>query len=317
MGSVAELGVRNIRGMFYEALSSAKGIAWVEAISNLFTSDQESETYKWLTQAPMMREWVSGRQKKQFTTQGITIENLEFEATVGIRGKDLRRDKTDQIMIRLQDLVKRSYTHWAKLLTALIVNGTSLRAYDGQYFYSASHEEGSSGVMSNLLTVSDYAELGTPSTASNPTVDQMADIVIKVIQHMYSFKDDQGEPRNEDAMDFRIMVPTNLYGVTAAACKSLMLSSASGSRDNPVLAQEFSVKPVQNARLSSTTEIYAFRTDAAAKALIRQSETEVNPEILGPGSDHWFKEKEMLVGIDATRNVGLGMWWQSVKATIS
>jgi phage major head subunit gpT-like protein len=38
-----------------------------------------------------MRNWVGGRQAKGFTTNGLTIENKHFEATLEIPLVDLRR----------------------------------------------------------------------------------------------------------------------------------------------------------------------------------------------------------------------------------
>lgn len=315
-GSVAEIGERQIRGMFFERLAAAKNIAWVEKIANMFTSDQESETYKWLTQAPVMREWIGGRQAKGFTTNGITIENLEFEATIGIKDKDLRRAKSDQIRMRIGDLPKRSITHWASLLTTLISNGETLTSYDGQAYFSATHVEGSSGTYSNLLTASDYSELNV-GTPTNPTANEMADALMKVVQHFYTYKDDQAEPRNEDALEFVVMVPVPLFGATSTAVKSKMLTGAAGSRDNPLKDQEFTLTVVPNARLTWTDKFAVFRADNEAKPLIRQSEVDVQPAILGPGSDHFFKHKEWLVSIEASRNVALGMHWQAIKATLS
>lgn len=316
-GSIAEIGERQIRGMFYERLELTKKLAWIEKVANMFTSDQESETYKWLTQSPVMREWVSGRQAKGFTTNGITIENLEFEATIGIKDKDLRRAKSDQIRMRIGELPKRSTTHWASLLTTLIMNGTSLLSYDGVAYFAANHVEGNSGTFSNLLTVSDYAELGAVAVATNPTANEAADCLMKVVQHFYSYKDDQGEPRNEDALEFICMVPVNLFGAFSTAVKSKMLTGASGSRDNPLMDQEFKISVVPNARLTWTTDFVVFRADAEAKPLIRQSEYDVQPAILGPGSDHFFHNKEWLISIEASRNVALGMHWQAIKATMS
>lgn len=316
-GTVADLGERQIRGMFFEALGGSRSLNWVNQISNDFQSDQAIETYKWLSQSPVMREWVSGRRAKAFTSNGITIENLEFEATIAIKDKDMRRDKTKQIKMRMRDLVKRSQTHWASLLSTLIINGETLLSYDGLPYFSASHVEGQSGTFSNLLTASDYSEFNV-TTPTNPTANEMADVIMKGIQHLYTFLDDQGEPRNEDALEFVAMVPPNMWAAGSTAAKKNMLTAAAGSRDNPLVDQDFKVSVVTNARIRSlNTNLFVFRADADAKPFIRQSETEVNPDILGPGSDHFFKEKEWLIGIDANRNVGNGLHSESVKITLS
>ena len=62
--SAASLSSRAIIGEFYNTLEQNTGALWVPGTSMLVTSDQESETYKWLGMAPAMREWVGGRVAK-------------------------------------------------------------------------------------------------------------------------------------------------------------------------------------------------------------------------------------------------------------
>lgn len=315
MGAPAELSSRAVRGFFYEALEAKVDAGWIALICNMFTSDQESETYKWLTQSPVMREWIGGRNAKGFQSNGITIENKEFEASIEIFLKDLRRDKTGQLRMRMADLVKRSYTHWKSLVSTLILNGTSGLAYDGQAFFSASHSEGNSGTYKNLLTSSEYGVLNV-TTPTAPTAAEMAAALMAVVTHFYTFKDDQGEPRNEEALKFLCMVPVPLFGATQAAVTSNILQGASGSFDNPLKGTNFSIEVVPNARLTWTDAFCVFRADAQAKPFICQQETEVDLKMKAEGSDFEFDNNAWQVGIDATRNVGFGMPWQAIKAIL-
>lgn len=314
MGATAELSSRAIRGFFYEALEAKVDAGWITAICNMFNSDQESETYKWLTQSPVMREWIGGRNAKGFQSNGITIENKEFEASIEILLKDLRRDKTGQIRMRMTDLIKRSYTHWKSLVSTLILNGTSGLAYDGQAFFSASHSEGNSGTYKNLLTSSEYGTLNV-TTPTAPTASEFAAALMSVVTHFYTFKDDQGEPRNEDASQFVCMVPVPLFGAAQQAVTSNILQGSNGSYDNPLKNTKFSIDVVPNARLTWTDAFSVFRADAQAKPFICQQETEVDLKMKAEGSDFEFDNNAWQAGIDATRNVGYGMMWQAIKAT--
>jgi len=316
MGAVAELSSRAIRGVFYEELEQSKNLGWVDKITNLFTSDQASEDYKWLSQSPVMREWLDGKAAKGFTTNGITIANLHFEATIAILLKDLRRDKTGQLRMRMADLVARSQTHWASLISTLNANGETTLCYDGLYYYSASHVEGNSGAMSNLLTSGNYASLEVVDS-TRPTADEYSDAIMDVISHFYSFKDDQGEPRNEDANQFLVQVPVRHLAPAITAVTSKQLNSSNGSRDNPLIGAPFKIEVIPNPRLAWTDKFSVHRTDGRSKPFIRQQETEVVPKTLGEGSDHEFTEDEWLFSIDAWRNVGYGMYWQSILATFS
>ena len=316
MGATAELSSRAIRGFFQEALEAKVDAGWIAMICNEFNSDQESETYKWLTQSPVMREWIGGRNAKGFQSNGITIENKHFESSIEILIKDLRRDKTGQIRMRMNDLVRRSYTHWKSLVSTLILNGTIGLAYDGQAFFSASHSEGNSGTYKNLLTSSEYSSLNV-GTATAPTAAEMAAALMDVVNHFYSFKDDQGEPRNEDAMQFLCMVPVNLAGPARTAVNSNILMGSSGSFDNPLKGEDFSIKVVPNARLTWTDSFMVCRADAEAKPFICQSEMEVDLKMQAEGSKTEYDKDAWEFGIDAWRNAGYGMMWQAIKATLS
>src|SRR5688572_17707310 len=117
--SAKGLSSRAIIGEFYDRLAAKTGMEWIDDLSMLFTSDQESETYKWLGMAPAMREWIGGRQAKGFRENGLTIINKDFEATLEVLVKELSRDKTGQILVRIREMADRANTHWASLLSTL------------------------------------------------------------------------------------------------------------------------------------------------------------------------------------------------------
>ena len=115
------LSSRSIIGEFFKRLSMG-GAAWPFLLGMEFNSDQESETYKWLGQSPAMREWVGSRMAKALRENGITITNKEYEATLEVKLSDIRRDKTSQVMTRVRELADRTNSHWASLLSTLILN---------------------------------------------------------------------------------------------------------------------------------------------------------------------------------------------------
>src|ERR1051325_10023746 len=121
--SALGLSSRAIIGSFYARLEQNTGASWIPLVSMLFNSDQDSETYKWLGMSPQMREWIGGRNAKGFRENAITIPNLHYEATMEVLLREMRRDKTGQVMVRINELADRTLSHWAKLLSTLIVNG--------------------------------------------------------------------------------------------------------------------------------------------------------------------------------------------------
>jgi phage major head subunit gpT-like protein len=309
--SLAELSSRAIIGRYYKRLNQKSGMAWVEAVSNYFTSDQESETYKWLGQVPVMRNWVGGRQAKGFTTNGLTIENKHFEATLEIPLVDLRRDKTGQIEVRINELADRTNSHWAQLLSKLIINGESTVCYDGQYYFDTDHKDGNSPVQSNKIQVDLTAfagqiDGGAVGDASNPSEAALRLAILKTIQQILSFKDDQGEPMNENASKFLVVVPTSLWYLAKSAITVPL--TVGGSTNMVKVLDEVDISIAQNPRLNWSDKFAIFRTDSSVKPFIRQEEKNVQLKAIAEGSELEFKHDKHWYGVDTWRNVGYGFW---------
>jgi len=331
------LSSRSVVGMFFEELEKATGLSWVKKVSVLFPSNQEMETYKWLGFSPALRRWIGGRNPKGLRENGIDIKNLKYESTLEVDVDDLRRDKTGQIKIRIGEQVDRAIAHWASLLSTLIINAESTVCYDGQFYFDDDHSEGKSGSQSNDLSASDYSDLAV-TTPTNPTANELAKVILKMIQHMYTLKDDQGEPMNEFARKFLVMVPVPFWGAALQAITSQRLDTGSGTVDNPLYNQaaksgedKFELDLAPNPRLSWTNKLAIFRTDGRAKPFIRQAESldgslpaSINDEsygikvaVIGEGSEEEFKFGRHLYGIETNRNVGYGYWQQGTLATLS
>lgn len=305
----ATLSSRAIIGEFYNTLEQNTGAIWVPGVSAMFESNQESETYKWLGMAPAMREWVGGRHAKGFRENGITIVNKTFEATLEVLLNEMRRDKTGQIMVRVRELADRTNAHWAKLLSSLIVNAESAVCYDGQYFFDTDHSEGDSGTQSNDIQ-------SNIATTTAPTAAEMETAVLKTVEQLLGFKDDQGEPMNEEAMRFLVMVPVPFMAATAAALKNPVIVDGSGSRTNTITnLGGFQFEMAVNPRLNWTEKFAVFRTDGQTKPFIRQEEEVVTVSAIAEGSELEFNENKHRYGVKAIRNVGYGYWQHACLTT--
>ncbi len=309
--ALKELSSRAIIGLYYKRLEQKSGMDWVNALSNYFTSDQESETYKWLGQVPVMREWIGGRQAKGFTTNGLTIENKHFEATLEIPLVDLRRDKTGQITVRVNELADRTNSHWAQLLSKLLINAESTVCYDGQYFFDTDHSDEKSGAQSNklqldLTTFVDQIDGGKVGAATSPSEAAFRLAVLKTIQQILSFKDEQGEPMNENASQFLVVVPTSLWYIAKTAMAVPL--SVGGSTNAIKVLDEVNISIAQNPRLSWSDQFAVFRTDSSVKPFIRQEEEGVKLKAIAEGSELEFKHDKHWYGVDTWRNAGYGFW---------
>lgn len=309
---------RQVVGWYYQELAALDGMGWINLISNYFESSQAVETYPWLGATPAMREWIGGRNAKGLKENFLEIRNKLYEATLEILVADMRRDKTGQIRARVEEFAGRGNTHWASLLSALILVADATVCYDGHYFFDTDHSEGKSGTQSNLLSV-DISELPVVVAGSitNPSVEEMQLAIIQAIVAIAGFKDDQGEPMNEMAQQFLVMTPMSLWNTGLNAVATPVQVGASQTAMEGIKQQNFNIQVVPNVRLSSWTSSFSvFRADGKVKPLIRQAETEIELAVKAEGSEFEFDHKAHQYGVDSSRGVGLGMWQGACKVTL-
>lgn len=306
------LSSRAVIGEFYKTLEQDTGAAWVNDLSMLFTSDQDSEEYVWLGQSPAMREWTGGRHAKGFRENGITVKNKHYEATIEVLLKEMRRDKTGQIMARIRDLALRTNSHWASLLSTLITNAESAVCYDGQYFFDTDHSEGSSGTQSNDINADISALPATVhGSTTAPSVEEFQQAMLQGVTAIHGFVDDQGEPMNEGAMDFVTMVPTSLGYVARNA-----IAMPRGTGVSEQMVDGVNMRIAVNPRLSWTTKFAVFRADGGVKPFIRQQETEVMLKAKAEGSEYEFDNDAHQYGVDSWRNASYGYWQHACLVTM-
>ena len=304
---------RAIVGWYYQALESSQALGWQDAISNHFTSDMPMETYAMLGMPPVLREWIGGRQAKGFRDDPFQITNRHFEATIEVLLKDMRRDKTGQIKARIAEFTERSNSHFARLLSALIVNGASHVCYDGQFFFDTDHSEGDSGAQSNSISV-DISTLPAITHGSTiaPSPEELQQAILNSITQMMMFVDDQGEPINENANEFLIMLPVSLSMAAQSALTMARVAAAS-----TFAVENLNIRAAINPRLTTWTDKFAtFRTDGSIKSLIRQEETKPMLKVKDENSEYAFDNDAVQFGIDTWRNVGYGRWQGAVLTTL-
>ena len=311
------LSSRAIQGMYFARLEANPGMAWVNALANIFPSDQSGETYNFLGQSPKFREWIGGRQAKGMRSNGFTVLNKHFEATLEISKKDLRRDKTGQILARVQEFADKSATHWASMLSTLLLNGPTTVCYDGQYYFDTDHSEGDSGSQSNKIDV-DISTLpaAVHGVVTAPSVEEMQQAMLGGIAQILSYKDDQGEPMNEDAKSFTVQVPIGLY-LTALTAVSTIATAALAQNFNPNMMAGLSVNVVMNPRLTWTDKFSVHRTDSPIKGLICQQEQGVELKVKAEGSEFEFDNDAWQLGLDTWRNLGYGYWQRACLVTMT
>lgn len=301
------LSSRAIIGRFYRRLEEFAASAWWTRLAMRFASTHESETYRWLGMVPQVREWKGGRLVRPLRSQGVTIVNKVWESTIRVGADELRRDKTGQIMVRVNEMARRVATHPNKLLTDLVLGGASATAYDGQPYFGTTHSEGDSGTQSNSIT----HDVGTPTA---PTDAEMYAAIVKGVSQILAQRDDQAEPMNEAAREFLVMVPLGFLSSTLIALSSRQFNNA----DNPLARDEpFRVTWVANPRLTWTDKFAIFRTDGESRPFIFQEELPVQVQVLAEGSELEINENQHQYGVKAIHQAGYGFWQDAVLMTLN
>ena len=311
--SAQKLGQRQIIGNFYNRLNQESGSGWINSISFKSDSDQETEEYGWLGQVPVLREWVGGRQAKGLIDHSFVLRNKHYEASIDILQRWIDRDKTGQVNARINELADRANSHWASLSSQLIIDGESNVCYDGQFFFDTDHSEGSSGTQSNDISV-DISDLPATvhGTITAPSVEEMQQAILKGVTQIQTFVDDQGEPMNENATSFLVMVPSSL---SVVAMNALAVVRGTGLTEQ---LSPFNLELAVNPRLTTWTDKFAvFRTGTSTGAIILQEEKPITLAIKGPGSDYHFDNDASQYGIDSWRTAGYGMWTEACLVTLT
>lgn len=317
MAAYSGLSSRAIIGDFYQAYETNPLRMMVEQLAFKINSDQESEEYKWLGQAPTMREWKDERVAKQLRENTYTLRNKIWESTVDVDVDDLRRDKTSQIRMRVQDMASRAAEHPVKLLSDLVLNGHTGTCYDGQFFFDTDHATGSSGTQINLLTAAQVQQLNV-GTATAPTESEAALAVMNVIGYMMSYLDDQGEPMNDGARRFGVMCGPTLAGPMAAAVYNATVNNGNGSATPNTMKNFYQLELFPTARLSTwTTDFCVFRLDAFGKPFIWQEELPLQVNYIGEGSEYAINTNKVRWAAKSVYNAGYGLWQYAAKATLS
>lgn len=301
--------ISGIRAGYALALQQQLGVTWSRDIASAFDTSSPSETYPWLRAVPNPRKWEGERTQQELRSDVVTIVNDDYEATIDFRLPDMRRDKTGQILARVQDLATRVAFFPEHLITALLVaNGN---AYDGVPFFATNHAVGQSGTLNNALGTGDGLAGGTaPSTA------QMSSNLMLALGQMLAFLDDQGQPINEGGRQFVVMTPARLFGPTVAAINAMFTSASATNPLGELARYGYSFRPILNARLTTQNQFYVMRADAGIRALLMQEEG-VNPVTLGPDSEHAAKTNRALFGHGWAGGVGYGRFELAVRGTTS
>jgi phage major head subunit gpT-like protein len=257
-------------------------------ISSRMDSASDQETYNWLGATPAMSEWKDKRKLNGLRPYSYTLKNVHYEGTVEIDRDTIEDDKLGMIRPRVQALAVSAIKHFNKMAFSLLDDAHTGKAYDGTIMTSDTRTIGASANIDNYLS-GNYSD----SEAEIRTAVQEA------VAAMALYQDDWGQPMG--------LVPDTLVcapGFVAAVRQALTPGVAGTVRPEAEYIKQIVVSPwIDNA----VKDWFLICTTEMVKPVIFQMRKE--PEFVAlddPKSDHVFKNKSFLYGVDDRFAVGYG-----------
>ena len=300
---------REVREYMFRAQQEDKATGWLASLIDDRSSDQITETYVDLGAPPPMREWIGKRAPKTIRSEEFAITAKKYETSVVIPRDDLVLVNADMVRRKyINPLMARAGTqHIKKLATTALIDGESTVCFDGQYLFDTDHVSAASGSQSNDVTSS-------ASTTTAPTAAEATTAIMKVVQTMLAFKDDQGEICNDEQNTFLVMIPLPFMEPFNVA---LNANLTSGGQSNTLKVQGLNLQLAVNPRLTWTTKFAVFAENNGAKPLIHQYVEAPRYSAKAEGSDFEHDEDAHEYGVSVWRTVGYGAWSSACLCTLT
>lgn len=273
-------------------------------ITTRVDSTTDGEKYGWLGTMPGMREWLGDR--KFYELRGTTYEllNKHWESGIKVRKTDIDDGKLMRYTPLAQNLANEAAYHPDELVTTAVVNGESVAAHDGQFFFDTDHSWGDSGSQSNDLTY----DVTTPAA---PTAAEFLAAFEQAVAALIGFKNDRGKslirPLVGQMSNLIVMVPTNMR---VAATKAFEATDISGTT-NVIVDRP---RIVTNTHLTSTTKFYVFYVGGPLKPLVFQAREPLSRQIADVDN---MQVKHAKLMTEARYNVGYLAWWYAALTTLT
>jgi len=295
---------RGLRASFVKAFNNGEDPAEVMPFIMETTSDGRDEEYAWLGQSPTMSEWVDERKLKALNDFNYSLVNKDYEATLSVDRNSLKDDRLNAVQIRINDLAAKARIHPRKLFFEALVDGTTELCYDGQPFFSASHQDSEeSGVQSNIQT-------GTGVTLAALKAD-----IEKAEATMRCFKDDVGEPFNEGMIKIGIVCHPEQVVKFRELNTLVQINNSSNGMKGRISVIADSCR-LGDSSAAKNTWYFADVSDGL-KPFIRQVRQRPEFNSLEGDSDNGFMRKKYHYGIDSREVFGYGLWQKMIQVTNS
>jgi len=286
---------KGLRADFLKAFNNGEDPQEVMPMIMKTSSSAASEKYGWLGESPQMTQWLDERKLRGLNDFDYTIDNVDYEATLKVNGNVMDDDQLGAVKIRIADLAKVARNHPRKLFYDLLATGETATGYDGIPFYSLVHDESGS----NQVNLATKSIAGATQTAAEFAAEFSA-----ARSGLRILTDDNGEPRNEGAMDLVIVAAPDLENVVDQMITADLVSNNTNTLKG-------AAKKVISSRMTGN-DWYLHDVSGTIKSVVMQERKAITFEAMDKG-ERAFMRKELLYGVDYRVGFGFGAWYKSYK----
>lgn len=260
-------------------------------IAMTIPSTHGTEVHSFMKRILAMREWVGPRLIDNLSNHEYVLTNKTYEKTIGVPVNDIEDDSLGVYDIKFQELARVAKKWPDQLLKTVLQNGTSGLGFDGQAFFSSTHDLDPAGNQSNNFT-------STALSATN---------VNTVWSAMAAYTGEDGEPLGVNGS--LIVVPPQLR----KTAKEIAAAEYVGGGNTNVQKGEFEVLVVPELANEATTW-YLMDTATPVKPLIFQlrQAPKLTPKI-SDSDENVFNQDQYLWGAKARGVAGYGPWWLAAR----
>jgi phage major head subunit gpT-like protein len=287
--------LRTTFGTQYQAGYSSTQI-WHDKICTEIPSNSKSNTYGWVAQMLVLREWLGPRVALNLSEHAYTLVNKSFEGTVEVDRDDIEDDNLGiYSSVMMPQLGEATRKHPGILAKALLQANTAL-AFDGLSLFNDAH-----------LT---YDKTGvTPTYDNNFTLALDGNNFNTVWSTMASYVGEDGQPLG--VMPNLLIVPPQLKLAALTIMNGSLYSPITGQPGANAIAIENPLKGwaevlVVPELANDPTAWYLADTSKAIKPLVWQNRRAPNfVSRDNPADPKVFDLKKFTYGVDYRGNVGI------------
>lgn len=288
----------NFNTLYQQAYERAA--PWWSKVAMEVPSTSRENRYGWMKIIPRMREWVGERKINNLAGRSYTIENKDWELSVGVERNAIQDDQLGLFGPAIAMMGDQAARHPDDLLTTLIQSGVTALAFDGLPFFSASHP-----------VDSDNTALGTYSNNFTTTPLNSANFQ-SVRAAMKAFKGEDNKPLRVDPR--LLIVPPQLEATALqilnaefTAPAAAFGQNAAGGYQTNVLKGSADLLVIPELANEPTTWYLADMSKPVKPFVYQSRKAPVFVSLTAPTDENLFYRKEFIYGIDSRDNVGYSL----------